>query len=64
MGKAADSSPQQKAMNTPMIAAKTSARKAPVPAVRMMNGMMMKTDEAGVTAETVIAMLPQIPSPR
>ena len=51
-------------MNTPMIAAKAIARKAPVPAVRMMNGTMMKTDDAGVTADSVIAMLPHSPSPR
>ena len=51
-------------MNTPMIAAKTNDRNAPVPAVRIRNGMMMNTDDAGVTADSVIAMFPRTPRPR
>ena len=47
-----------------MIAAKTIDRNAPVPAAKMMNGTMMKTLDAGVTADNVIAMLPRTPSER
>src|SRR5712691_3293885 len=64
MGNAAESSAQQKAMNTPITAANTIARNDPVPAVTMMSGTIMNTDDAGVTADIVIAMFPKTFSER
>ena len=58
IGEAAESSAQQNAMNTPMTAANTMARNEPVPAVAMMAGTMMKTDEAGVTEDRVMNTFP------
>ena len=51
-------------MNTPITAANTIARNDPVPAVTMISGTMMNTDDAGVTADMVIAMFPRTFSER
>ena len=45
-------------MNTPTIAANTSARNEPVPTVTRISGMMMNTDDAGVIDDNVIITLP------
>ncbi len=51
-------------MNTPTIAANTNARNDPLPAATSATGAMMKTDEAGVTPESVMKMLPRMPIER
>jgi hypothetical protein len=45
-------------MNTPITAANTIARNEPVPAVAIIAGTMMNTDEAGVTEDRVMKTLP------
>src|SRR5215472_11820147 len=51
-------------MNTPTIAANTSARNEPVPTVTRISGMMMNTDDAGVIDDSVIITLPSTRSDR
>jgi hypothetical protein len=64
IGKAAQSSPQQKAIATPTAAANTSARNEPVPTASRIAGMMMNTDDAGVIDDSVIITLPTTRSDR
>ena len=48
----------------PMMPAKTKARNAPVPAMNMAMGAMMKTEAVGATPEIVIITLPSTCRPR
>jgi hypothetical protein len=55
---------QQNAMKTPTAAEMSIARTEPVPTATRIAGMMMNTDDAGVTDDSVIITLPTTRSER